>query len=77
MTKFVTWARLIVAASLIAGCANPPPGDFCDLASAMRWNDPATFEYLEEHEPELLTQMLSQNRLGASAPAEGGCGWIP
>ena len=72
------WIGRLVALSLIAGCAAAPlPGNVCDLTSPIRFNEAATFDYLEEHEPEALSQILSQNRYGALPESEGGCGWTP
>ena len=76
--KSALWIGPVAALSLIAGCATGPvPGDFCDLASPLTWTDPGTFDYLDEREPDLLDQMLSQNRLGATPESKGGCGWSP
>jgi hypothetical protein len=76
MMKFATWIGLVVVLSSTAGCGPTlVPGDFCDLASPLRWTDPATFDYLDEREPGLLDQMLAQNKLGATPKSEGGCAW--
>lgn len=54
---------MLCASGLVAGCAGPHRGDFCDVSRPLYFERDALVDWLAENEPDLLRGIVRQNEL--------------